>query len=103
MMLTALKFCLHLSVVLPHPGSRDSFCFPEQGREKEAQPESRQSFGVTATQTCGLVNLALSRQSFFLCVQASVYCKFSKSLSFPGDVFFPSTFEGVGGGGTYLI
>ena len=42
-----------------------SFCFPEQGREKEAQPESRQSFGVTATQTCGLVNLALSRQSFF--------------------------------------
>ena len=58
---------------------RDFIVFPgfspcEQG-EKEALPESRQTFEVAATRTFGLVNLVLSCQtSFFLeCEHPSVY------------------------------
>ena len=48
---------------------RDFIVFPgfsprEQG-EKEALPESRETFEVAAARTCGLVNLVLSCQTIF--------------------------------------
>ena len=48
-----------------HPASRAFFYLLDLGGEKEALPESRQTFEVTAAQTYGQVNLVLSRQTVF--------------------------------------
>lgn len=55
---------------------RDFIVFPgfspcEQG-EKEALPESRQTFEVAAARAFGLLNLVLSCQASFFRVRASV-------------------------------
>ena len=53
-----------------HPGCKAFFGLLELSGEKEALPESHQIFEVTATQTSGLVNLVLPRQTgFFECEQ----------------------------------
>ena len=46
-----------------HPASRASFCLLGWKGEKEALPESHQTFEVTEARTSGLVNLVLSRQT----------------------------------------
>ena len=55
-----------------YPSSSASFCFLARGGEKDAQPESRQTFEVAAGQASGPVNLVLSRQTIFFPVRASV-------------------------------
>ena len=51
-----------------HPASRAYFCLLDWGGEKEALPESHQTFGVAASRNPGLVNLVFSRQTgFFEC------------------------------------
>ena len=52
-------------LIIPHPATRTSFCLLECGGEKEALPESCQTFEVAAAQTSGLVNLVFSRQTVF--------------------------------------
>ena len=52
-------------LIIPHLASRTSFCLLECGGEKEALPESRQTFEVAAARTSGLVNLVFSRQTGF--------------------------------------
>ena len=52
-------------LIIPHHASRTSFCLLECEGEKDALPESRQTFEVAAAQTSGLVNLVFSRQTGF--------------------------------------
>ena len=63
-------FCwVFLKHLFSHPASRAFLCLLEWGVEKEALPETRQTFAeVAAAQTSGLLNLVLSRQTgFFEC------------------------------------
>ena len=55
---------LHNTAALCHiyPANKASFCLLEWGGEKEVQPESPQTFEVTASRTSRLVNLG-----FFFC------------------------------------
>ena len=61
-------------LIIPHPATRTSFCLLECEGEKEALPESRQTFEVAAAQTSGLVNLVFSCQTVFFRCELSVYC-----------------------------
>ena len=53
------------SIFFFSPREQSLFCLLDWGGEKEALPESRQTFEVTAAQTYGLVNLVISRQTVF--------------------------------------
>ena len=69
-MLNKILFCwVFLKHLFSHPASKAFLCLLEWGVEKEALPETRQTFAeVAAAQTSGLLNLVLSRQTgFFEC------------------------------------